>query len=168
MQVWRCRLRIAMRKWQLRWVWSWSEGLSVLGSLSVDCGGLTSAWINQAGFCALTVASKLPSAELYQRWVLPESAERMTDMLPSSAMFIILSTRSSVCLEAFHQLSWPKTSCCLQLPSVKLLHESAGGCCTECRTASPVPADSSSAEDLVVGLSAEVGNDTLASHAGPL
>ena len=59
-----------------------------LGSMSVDCGGLASAWIDEAGFFALTMASKLPSAKKYQRWVFSELAEQMTDMLPSSASLI--------------------------------------------------------------------------------
>ena len=93
MQIRRRRFRISVRSGGCG---PGQEGLPVLGSLSVDCGGLASAWINGAGFCALTMACKLPSAELYQRWVPPESAERMTDMLPSSAVFVLLSMRSSV------------------------------------------------------------------------
>ena len=42
-----------MRRWQLRCVWT-SEGLPVLRSMSVECGGLASAWINEAGVFALT------------------------------------------------------------------------------------------------------------------
>ena len=49
----RCRLRTSMRRWQLRCVWT-AEGLPVLRSMSVDCGGLASAWINEAGVFALT------------------------------------------------------------------------------------------------------------------
>ena len=54
----------------------------------MDCGGLALAWIDEAGFLVLTMASKLPSAKKYQRWVFSELAEQMTDMLPSSASFI--------------------------------------------------------------------------------
>ena len=67
-----------------------------LGSLSVDCGGLASAWIDEAGFFALTITSKLPSAKKYQRWVFSELAEQMTDMLPSSALFNHFSLSDSV------------------------------------------------------------------------
>ena len=71
-------------------------GLPVLRALSVACGGLAAAWINAAGFFVLTMASKLPSAKKYQRWVFSELAEQMTDMLPSSALFIHLSLSDSV------------------------------------------------------------------------
>ena len=54
----------------------------------MDCDGLASAWINEAGVFALTMASKLPSAKKSQRWVFSGLAEQMTDMLPSSALFI--------------------------------------------------------------------------------
>ena len=64
--------------------------------MSVDCGGLASAWIDEAGFFALTMASKLPSAKKYQRWVFSELAEQMTDMLPSSALFNHFSLSDSV------------------------------------------------------------------------
>ena len=59
-----------------------------LGLMSVDCDGLASAWFDAAGFIALTMASKLPSAKRYQRWVFSELAEQMNDMLPISALFI--------------------------------------------------------------------------------
>ena len=39
------------------------ERASPVGPMSVDCGGLASAWIDKAGFFALTMASKLPSAK---------------------------------------------------------------------------------------------------------
>ena len=65
----RCRLRTSMRRWQLRCVWT-SEGFPVLRSMSVECGGLASTWINEAGVFALIMASKLPSAKKSQRWVL--------------------------------------------------------------------------------------------------
>ena len=64
--------------------------------MSLDCGGLTLAWIDEAGFVALTMASKLPSAKKYQRWVFSELAEQMTDMLPNSASFIHLSLSDSL------------------------------------------------------------------------
>ena len=67
-----------------------------LGSMSVDCGGLASAWIDEAGFFALTMSSKLPSAKKYQRWVFSELAEQMTDMLPSSALSINFFLSDSV------------------------------------------------------------------------
>ena len=70
----RCRLRTSMRRWQLRCVWT-SEGLPVFRSMPVDCGGLASAWINEAGVFALTMASKLPSAKKSQRWVFSGLAE---------------------------------------------------------------------------------------------
>ena len=63
----RCRLRISTRKWQLRCVWTDERATLFLGSMSVDCGGLASAWIDEAGFLAVTMASKLPSAKKYQR-----------------------------------------------------------------------------------------------------
>ena len=68
----------------------------VLGSMSVDCGGLASAWSDEAGVFALTMASKLPSAKKYQRWVFSELAEQMTDMLPSSALFNHFAPSDSV------------------------------------------------------------------------
>ena len=55
----------------------------------VDCGGLASAWINEAGVFAVTMASKL--AKKSQRWVFSGLAEQMTDMLPSSALYIHFS-----------------------------------------------------------------------------
>ena len=91
----RCRLRTSARRWQLRCVWT-SEGFPVLRSMSVDCGGLASAWINEAGVFALTMASKLPSAKKSQCWVFSGSAEQMTDMLPRSALFIHLSPSDSL------------------------------------------------------------------------
>ena len=54
----------------------------------------------------------------------------------------------------------------MTIPS--LLLASAGGCCTERRAASPVPAGSVPAEAVAVDLSAEDGNDIHASHTGPL
>ena len=71
-------------------------GSPVLRSLSVACGGLPAAWINAAGFFVLTMASKLQLAKKYQRWVFSELAEQMTDMLPSSALFIHFSFLGSV------------------------------------------------------------------------
>ena len=71
-------------------------GSPVLRSLSVACGGLPAAWINAAGLFILTMASKLRSAKKYQRWVFSELAEQMTDMLPSSALFIHFSLLDSV------------------------------------------------------------------------
>ena len=65
-----------------------------LPCFEVDVGGLWwagSAWINEAGVFALTMASKLPSAKKSQRWVFSGLAEQMTDMLPSSALFIHFS-----------------------------------------------------------------------------
>ena len=47
---------------------------------------------------------------------------------------------------------------CANFSDPSLLLEPAGGCCTETSTASPVPAESFSAEALAVGLSAEDGN----------
>ena len=67
-----------------------------LGSMLVDSGGLASAWIDEAGFFALTMASKLPSAKKYQRWMFSELAKQMTDMLPSSALSIHFSLSDSV------------------------------------------------------------------------
>ena len=141
-------------------------GLPVLGSLSVACGGLAAAWINAAGFFVLTMASKLPSAKKYQRWVFSELAEQMTDMLPSSALFIHFSLPDSVSVLK-HNISSAGTS-----PATCDFHASsccsAGGCCTERRAASPVPANSFPAEAVAVGFSAEDGNDVHASHTGPL
>ena len=71
-------------------------GLPILGSLSVACGGLASAWIKKAGVFALTMASKLPLAKKSQRWVFSGLAQQMTDMLPSSALFIHFSTSKSL------------------------------------------------------------------------
>ena len=65
-----------MRKWQLRCVWT-SEGRPVLRSMSVDCGGLASAWINEAGVFALTMASELPFAKKSQRWVFSGLADQI-------------------------------------------------------------------------------------------
>ena len=62
----------------------------------MDCGGLASAWINEAGVFALTMASKLPLARKSQRWVFSGLAEQMTDMLPSSALFIHFSPSDSL------------------------------------------------------------------------
>ena len=55
------------------------------------CGGLAAAWISAAGCFVLTMASELPSARKYQRWVFSGLAEQMTDMLRSSALFIHFS-----------------------------------------------------------------------------
>ena len=71
-------------------------GLPILGSLSVACGGLASAWIKKAGVFALTMASKLPLAKKSQRWVFSGLAQQMTDMLHSSALFIHFSTSKSL------------------------------------------------------------------------
>ena len=63
-------------------------------------------------------------------------------------------------------------ACCankmMALSDLSLLLASAGGCRTECRAASPVPASSFPAEAVAVGLSAEDGNDIHASHTGLL
>ena len=40
---------------------------------------------------ALTMASKLPLAKKSQRWVFSGLAEQITDMLPSSALFMHFS-----------------------------------------------------------------------------
>ena len=165
----RCRLRTSMRKSQLRWVSAWSEGRPVLSSLSMACGGLAAACINAAGCFVLTMASKLPLAKKYQSWVSSESAEQMTDMLPSSALFIHFSLeliRFCVCLETFISSAGtsPAATCDFHVSSCC----SAGGCCTERRAASPLPASSFPAEALAVGQSAEDGNDIHASHTGPL
>ena len=108
-----------MRKWQLRWVWT-SEGLPVLRSMSVDCGGLASAWIREAGVFALTMASKLPSARKSQRWVFSGLAQQMTDMPPSSALFIhrvSVLKRSSSCAgtSPVATCDFHASSCCLNV-----------------------------------------------------
>ena len=48
------------------------QGIPKVGCLSVDSNELASIWINEAGFFALTMASKLPLAKKYQRWVFSE------------------------------------------------------------------------------------------------
>ena len=48
------------------------QGIPRLGCLSVDSNDLASMWINEPGFFALTMASKLPAAKKYQRWVFSE------------------------------------------------------------------------------------------------
>ena len=45
------------------------QGIPKMGCLSVDSNDLASIWINEPGFFALTMASKLPVAKKYQRWV---------------------------------------------------------------------------------------------------
>ena len=136
--------------------------------MSVDCGGLALAWTDEAGFLVLTMASKLPSAKKYQRWVFSELAEQMTDMLPSSALFIHFSLSDSVSVLKCSISSAGTVSVATCDFNAKLLLEPAGGCCTERRAASPVPASSFPAEAMAVDLSAEDGNDVHASHTGPL
>eukprot|EP00891_Asterochloris_glomerata_P005831 jgi/Astpho2/5831/fgenesh1_pg.00080_%23_78_t len=48
------------------------QGGPALRDPSVDSNELASIWINEAGFFALTMASKLPLAKKYQRWVFSE------------------------------------------------------------------------------------------------
>ena len=96
-----------------------------------------------------------------------ELAEQMTDMLPSSGLFIHFSLSDSV------SVLKPSSA---QLAQVQLLlvtfHASsccsAGGCRTERGAASPVSAGSFPAEAVAVGLFAEDGNDVHASHTGSL
>ena len=93
--------------------------------MSVDCGGLALAWTDEAGFLVLTMASKLPSAKKYQRWVFSELAEQMTDMLPSSALFIHFSPSDSVSVlkcsissagtDSVATCDFHASSCCLNL-----------------------------------------------------
>ena len=157
-----------MRRWQLRCVWT-SEGSPVLRSMSVDCGGLASAWINEAGVFALTMASKLPSAKKSQRWVFSGLAEQMTDMLPSSALFIHFSPSDSLSVlkrsissagtSPAATCDFHASSCCLNVQVDAAL--SAGQLRLSLQKAFP-------AEAVAVGLSAEDGNDVHASHTGPL
>ena len=93
--------------------------------MSLDSGGLASAWIDEAGVFALTTASKLPQAKKYQRWVFSELAEQMTDMLPSSALFVHFSLSdpvsvlkcsiSSAGTDSAATCEFHTSSCCLNL-----------------------------------------------------
>ena len=56
-------------RWQLRRVWT-SEGLPVLGSMSVDCGGQALALIKGAGIFALIIASAAIGQEVSALGVL--------------------------------------------------------------------------------------------------
>ena len=86
----------------------------------MDCGGLALAWTDRAGFLVLTMASKLPSAKKYQRWVFSELAEQMTDMLPSSASSIHFSLSGSVSvlkcsISSAGTCDFHASNCCLNL-----------------------------------------------------
>ena len=86
----------------------------------MDCGGLALAWTDEAGFLVLTMASKLPSAKKYQRWVFSELAEQMTDMLPSSASSIHFSLSDSVSvlkcfISSAGTCDFHVSNCCLNL-----------------------------------------------------
>ena len=86
----------------------------------MDCGGLALAWTDAAGSLVLTMASKLPSAKKYQRWVFSELAEQMIDMLPSSASSIHFSLSDSVSvwkcsISSAGTCDFHASSCCLNL-----------------------------------------------------
>ena len=117
------------------------------------------------------MASKLPSAKKYQRWVFSELAEQMTDMLPSSALFNHFSLSDSVSVlkcsissagtNSAATCDFHASRCCLNLQVGAAL--SAGQLRQSLQTAGRFPA-----EAMAVDLSAEDGNDVHASHAGPL
>ena len=91
-----------------------------LGSMSVDCGGLAPAWIDEAGFFALTMASKLPSAKKYQGWVFSELAEQMTDIFlallcSSTSLYVLRCSISSAGTNSATTCDFHASSCCLNL-----------------------------------------------------